>query len=103
MAREAGIDMDIARRLDPDSLLIWLAPGHDVDQPRLWLVGELLYLIGAQAMIEGTGDGTGDLRRALAVFRRLPADWKPSEGFATAGERGDEVEDSAPAETRVPS
>ncbi len=55
-----------------------------MDQPRLWLIGELLYLVGAQAMIE-TGNGTGDLRRALAVFRRLPADWKPSDGFATAG------------------
>ncbi len=92
LAGEAGIDLDIARRLDPDSLLIWLAPGHDVDQPRLWLIGELLYLVGTQATIEESGDGTGDLRRALAVFRRLPPDWRPSDGFATAGERAEEVE-----------
>jgi hypothetical protein len=26
MSRKAGVDLDIARRLDPASLLIWLSP-----------------------------------------------------------------------------
>jgi hypothetical protein len=85
MAQQAGLDLDL------DSLLMWLAPGEDVDQPRLWLAGELLYLTALQAVTDGEGDSRGDLRRALAVLARLPRDWKPSNEFVTAGERADEI------------
>lgn len=91
VAKQAGLDLDIARQLDPASLLLWLAPGDDVDQPRLWLMGELLYLTALQARADGTGDARGDLRRALAVFGHLPREWRPSNDFATAGERSDEI------------
>jgi hypothetical protein len=90
VARQAGLDLDIARRLDPESLLLWLAPGDDVDQPRLWLAGELLYLTALDCEAAGR-DGRGDLRRALALFQRLPDEWKPSDEFATAGERVVEI------------
>ncbi len=87
MATEAGVDIDVARSLDPASLLLWLAPFDDFDQPRLWLVAELLYLAGLQA---GPA-GADDLKRALALHSHLPEQWKPSDGFATAGERAAEI------------
>ncbi len=43
MARSSGLDLDVARQLDPQTLLLWLAPGDDVDEPKLWLMAELLY------------------------------------------------------------
>jgi hypothetical protein len=87
VAEQAGIDLDLARRLDPASLSLWLAPGDDVDQPRLWLIAELLYLTGLQTSGTDRAAARGDFERALTLHSRLPADWKPSDGFVTAGER----------------
>ena len=87
MAEQAGVDLDMARRLDPASLLLWLAPFDDFDQARVWLVAELLYLEGLQT---GTA-GADDLKRALALYSRLPEEWKPTDDFATAGERAAEL------------
>jgi hypothetical protein len=87
VAQEAGIDLDLARRLDPVSLSLWVAPGDDVDQPRLWLIAELLYLTGLQASVADPSAARGDFQRALTLHSRLPPDWKPSDGFVTAGER----------------
>ena len=44
IARTSGIDLEIAKQLDPVTLLVWLAPGDDVDEAKLWLTAELLYL-----------------------------------------------------------
>jgi hypothetical protein len=87
VAEQAGIDLDLARRLDPASLSLWLAPGDDVDQPRLWLIAELLYLTGLQTTGTDAAAARGDFERSLMLHSRLPADWKPSDGFVTAGER----------------
>lgn len=92
IAREAGLDLDIARRLDPASLVMWLAPTDDFDEPRLWLLAELLYLIGLDAEPSGAaGAGRADLARALALYSHLPVNWKPSDEFPTAGQRAAEV------------
>jgi hypothetical protein len=92
VAHEAGLDLDIARRLDPASLVMWLAPTHDFDEPRLWLLAELLYLTALDAEESGAeGAGRADLARALALYSHLPVDWKPSDEFPTAGQRAAEV------------
>jgi hypothetical protein len=91
VAQQAGIDLELARRLDPATLSLWLAPGDDVDQPRLWLIAELLYLTGLQTSAEDPAAAHGDFERALTLHSRLPADWKPSDGFVTAGERAAEL------------
>jgi hypothetical protein len=87
VAQQAGIDLELARRLDPASLSLWLAPGDDVDQPRLWLIAELLYLTGLQTSAEDPAAARGNFERALTLHSRLPADWRPSDGFVTSGER----------------
>lgn len=50
IARHAGLDLDIARRLDPPSLLMWLSPTEEVDPSRMWLMAELLYLAALAAL-----------------------------------------------------
>jgi hypothetical protein len=90
LAQQAGLDLDIARRLDPASLLMWLAPTGEIDEPRLWLMAELLVLEALQARGAG-GDGRSDLQRALAIYARLPQPWRPSDEFPTVAERAAEV------------
>lgn len=93
IAQQAGLDLEIARRLDPQMLLMWLSPTGEVDEPKFWLMAELLYLEGIDAREAGSGDGgRADLARASAVFARLPADWKPSAELASAGERRVEID-----------
>ena len=98
MARSSGLDLDVARQLDPPTLLLWLAPGDDVDEAKLWLMAELLYLEGLHAQAAGEpGAGRADLTRALAVFGRLPAEWRPHADLPSAGERVDEIRQSVAA------
>ena len=102
VARSSGLDLDVARQLDPATLLMWLAPGDDVDEPKLWLMGELLYLEGVHTHASGNGDrGRGDLSRALAVFVRLPPAWRPHAELAAAGERVAEIRGLLPADPHV--
>jgi hypothetical protein len=92
VAEQAGLDLAIARRLDPGTLLLWLAPTGEIDPPRLWLMAELLYLEGLQAQSSSTGNARGDFERALAIFSRLAPEWTPSEDFPVAADRAAELE-----------
>lgn len=85
IAQQAGLDLELARRLDPAMLVLWLAPTDDVDEPKLWLMAELLYLEGLQSQVGG--DARADFARALSIFARLPPEWRPSDDLAAAGER----------------
>ena len=92
VASLSGLDLDVARRLDGGMLLMWLSPTGDVDPPRFWLMGELLYLEGLAAHEEGGGDtGRADLEAALSVFSQVPEGWRPQQDLASAGERCDEI------------
>jgi hypothetical protein len=99
IARHAGLDLDIARRLDPSSLLMWLSPTEEVDPSRLWLMAELLYLA---ALADRPGRRRGDLQRAVAVWERLSPGWRPSEDFPTVGERISEARDLMAADETAP-
>jgi hypothetical protein len=88
VASLSGLDLDVARRLDGGMLLMWLSPTGEVDPPRFWLMGELLYLEGLAARQEGGDDaGRADLEAALTVFSQVPEGWRPSADLASAGER----------------
>lgn len=91
IADQAGLDLSIARRLDPTTLLLWLAPTGDFDVPRLWLMAELLYLHGLEANALPDGDARGDFQRALALFTHLAPEWRPMDDLASAGERVVEI------------
>jgi hypothetical protein len=92
IATQAGLDYDVARRLDPSTLLMWLSPGGQTDPPRMWLMAELLYLEGLQARTSDPAAGRPDFERAQAIVATLPADWRPSDDFCTAGERAAELQ-----------
>lgn len=94
IARQAGLDLDMARRLDPATLLMWLSPpGAAPDPPRLWLMAELLYLEGLESAGSEELAGRADFERALAILRQLPQEWRPSDDFGTVGERVAELHD----------
>jgi len=91
MARQAGLDLDVARRLDETSLLLWLAPAGLVDQGRLWLMAELLYLEGLAALEEMPDAARADLSRALAILGRVEPHWRAGEDLPTASELSGEI------------
>lgn len=91
IARQAGLDLDVARTLDPETLLMWLAPGGEPDPAKLWLMAELLYLEGLQARASGGAGWTGDLTRAMGLLERLEPGWRPGDEFTPAGERLSEI------------
>jgi hypothetical protein len=91
-AREAGLDLDVARHFDGPMLLMWLAPGGAVDEPKLWLMAELFYLEALAARADGNVEAfRADARRALAILTRVPPDFRPSPDLASAGERSEEL------------
>ena len=91
IAREASLDVAVARSLEPESLLMWLAPTGQPDPAKLWLMAELLYLEGLDAKSSGGRVWQGDLTRALAILVTLPAEWRPGDAFTAAGERAEEI------------
>jgi hypothetical protein len=103
VARDAGLDLDVARRLDGAMLLTWLAPGGTIDEPKMWLMGELLYLEALAAQADGDDASCrADARRALAILTRLPPDFRPSSDLASAGERSEELRRLADSPTGQP-
>jgi hypothetical protein len=84
MSRKAGVDLDIARRLDQASLLMWLSPTGEYDPARMWLLAQLLYLAGLQADADRPGAGRPDFARALALLDHVPADFAAPGEFGTA-------------------
>jgi hypothetical protein len=91
IARHAGLDLTVARTLDLETLLMWLAPGGEPDPAKLWLMAELLYLEGLQVKASGRAGWEGDLTRAMGLMERLEPDWRPGEAFTPAGERLAEI------------
>ena len=91
IAADAGLDLTVARALDPASLLMWLAPTADIDAPRLWLMAELLYLEALRGRSEEGLQWRADAERALAIASRLEPGWRPAEGLATPAERVTEL------------
>ena len=94
IAREAGLDLAVARRLDPAMLATWLAPHPDpVNADRVWLMAELLFVEAHNARADGDErQACSDFRRALALFDRLPGEWRPIADAPSAGERVAELQ-----------
>lgn len=68
-ARKSGIDLDLARVLDQDSLADLLSPNGQPDISRLWLMAELLHLEGIRLDQEDQPE-EGEMlhRKALRLF-----------------------------------
>lgn len=95
VASQSGLQLDVARALDPVMLLMWLAPrgDDDIDPGKFWLMAELLFLEGLQAREEGNDlRARADLERAHLILSRLDAAWRPQADLASAGERLAEID-----------
>ena len=94
VASQSGLQLDVARTLDPAMLLMWLAPRGeaDIDPGKFWLLAELLFLEGMHAREEGHVEAArADLDRARLLLSKLPPDWRPQAGLASAGERLNDI------------
>jgi hypothetical protein len=97
LAQQAGLDLGIARSLDVQSLLMWLAPAGQIDQARLWLMAELLYFEGLAALESEPAAARADLTRALAILECLEPNWRPTAALPTASELQAEIRSLIPA------
>lgn len=91
MARQAGLDLSVARSLDTASLLMWLAPAGLVDQARLWLMAELLYLEGLANLDAAPDAARADLSRALAILERMEPGWRPNDELPAVSDLAGEI------------
>jgi len=93
VAKLGGLDYDLARVMGPDTLLMMVAPGGDVDPGRCWLLAELSYLDGLEADLAGDPEAARDaLERAgflYGLLRPLPGNLV---GVHEADERLAEIE-----------
>jgi hypothetical protein len=97
VASQSGLQLEVARTLDPVMLLMWLAPRGeaDIDPGKFWLMAELLFLEGMQAREEGRhAAARADLERARLILSKLEADWRPQSDLASAGERIGAIDDT---------
>jgi hypothetical protein len=92
IARQAGLDLEVARTLDPAALMMWLAPSGPPDPARLWLMAELLYLEGIAGKAAGDTAWRRDLSRAASLLAHMEGTWRPGPEFATAAERANEIQ-----------
>jgi len=95
VASQSGLQLEVARTLDPGMLLMWLAPrgDADIDPGKFWLMAELLFLEGMQAREEGNDvRARDDLQRARLILSRLDSSWRPQTDLASVGERLDDVD-----------
>jgi hypothetical protein len=71
-ARKSGVDVDLARVLDADSLADVLSPNGQPDVSRLWVMAELLHLDGLRLDMEGRLDeGEALHRKSLRLYLAL--------------------------------
>ncbi|MDX1396583.1 MAG: hypothetical protein R3195_19540 [Gemmatimonadota bacterium] len=64
-AKLGGLDYDLARAMSPETLLMMIAPGGEVDPGRCWLLAELSYLDGLEAQLSDGTDATDEARSAF--------------------------------------
>ena len=62
--RTGGVDLEVARALTPESLVLLVSAGGELEPGRAWLMAEVLYLDGLDARLRG------DLERARASLGR---------------------------------
>jgi hypothetical protein len=93
LAAQAGLELDLARRLAPESLVLLVSPGGATDPARGWLLAELLYLSGRLAEREGDAGGATDCDlRALGLYRLLDPERLPTADLPEVGTRIADIE-----------
>ncbi len=88
-----GLDLDLLRICNSQTLLQLVAPTGEPDATRTWLAAETLFLDGLALQLEGYAeDAARSLRKALMLFRMLEPSAILPTGFPEATERIAEIE-----------
>ncbi|MFW6078092.1 MAG: hypothetical protein ACODAE_00615 [Gemmatimonadota bacterium] len=93
VAQRTGLDFALARRVEPETLMMIVAPTGELEPGRCWLLAEMFYLDGLQAKLEGRIDEALDsldrARRLYEVLRPRPI---TIQSFPDAEERIREID-----------
>jgi hypothetical protein len=87
-AQLGGMDLDLLRLSDDDTLLQLVAPGGETEPSRTWLAAECLYLDGLAAEAEGMPDQAyNSLAKSLFLYRLMQPGFLLPAGVAEAADR----------------
>lgn len=87
-AREAGLDLQVARLIDAATLEALLTGGAHPDEGRVWAVAEVLYLDGLRARKQGMEDDSRRLlEKAAVLYGHVGDDLALPAGSPGPGER----------------
>jgi hypothetical protein len=88
-----GLDLDLLRLCDAQTLLQIVAPAGEIDPSRVWLAAEVLYLDGLALDPEGqTDDAIDRFGKAAALYALVQPGWVLPTGFPEATARLQDVE-----------
>ena len=94
VAGQAGFDLELLRALSGDTLHMLVSPTGEVEPARCWLMAELLYLDGLEALAEErTEDARASLGKARLLFGLVEPGGGMLVGFPEAAQRGREIEE----------
>jgi hypothetical protein len=93
IAGQAGFDLELLRALSGDTLHMLVSPTGEVEPARCWLMAELLYLDGLQAVTEERSvDAAASLGKARLLFGLIEPGGGMLLGFPEAAERIREID-----------
>jgi hypothetical protein len=93
LAQHASFDLDTARVLTADSLMLMLAPAGDLEPARCWMVAETLFLDGLEAQLNEDRERAWDsYGKARALFAVLAPHGAFVVGFPEAANRVAEID-----------
>lgn len=93
-AQLGGLDLDLLKLVDGESLVQLVTPGGEPEPARTWLAAETLYLDGLAAEIEGAAEeARASFAKALLLYRLIqPGRVFPS-GVPEAADRARDIEE----------
>ncbi len=88
-AGSLGLDLELAHRVSPETLVLLVAPGGVPEPTRCWCFAESLFLEGLEASLSGQSmEAAALLRRARMLFELLQG---AKYGLTTLPEAGERI------------
>lgn len=91
VAAQGGVDLDLVKGFDLDTLMMLLAPMGEIEPSRGWLMAEILYLDGLDAALTDR-PARESLLKARALFAMMRPHPALFVGIAEADERIAEID-----------
>jgi hypothetical protein len=102
VATRAGLDLDLLRSVNLETLVLLISPGGEPEAGRCWITAELFGVDGHRALAEGDVDGARDRwARALRLYALLDPGIV-ARGFPEVRQRVAEIRESLAALDRGP-